>query len=318
MILWALLLSSAFAAEPTATPVATPAAPSTEASASVLSKAVVFTALEQAQPKQPLGGSFADGEKMLRAGDPENEANIVFNERGLTKIVVCGFACIPPGVDAKEMEGAKGPTVPATSDTVNEKTKGYNEAAMDFASRFNKQMVVRKHPVAHGPQVIHKELSVKELTLNGVTIGKSNLYNAVGRFGTNMFHQESKDGTSLFVVCWKGDDGTTLAFESGDGGGRDQTITAAKILGSGVDYDYASVCKASKKVSAKLELAGIKLGDASADLEKKFGAPSDRATERMMWHYSLESKKSTVTNDVEVAVPGEKVNSISVNRLVEH
>jgi hypothetical protein len=308
-----LLISFAFAAD--STPTATPA-PSATPSSSVMSKATVYSALEKAPAKTPLGGSFAEGEKLLRSADPENEANIVFNERGVSTISVCGFACLAPGIDAKE--SVKGPSIPATSDALNELNKGYNEAATDFATRFNKQMIARKSPKAKGESPIHKELPAKELTVGGVTIGKSNLYNAVGFFGTNMFKKEKSGGDSLSIICWKGSDGTTLAFESGQGGGREQTVTGVRLFAAGLEYEYSAECKTSKKVSALLELAGMKLGESSADVEKKRGAPSDRGTDRMMWHYLHETKKKSVTTDVEVSAPEEKVKSISVSRLQEH
>jgi hypothetical protein len=166
-------------------------------------------------------------------------------------------------------------------------------------------------PPTATPEPIQKELSAKELTMSGVTIGKSNLYNAVGRFGTNMFKKE--DG--VYVICWKGDDGTILAFESGASGGRDQTITGARLIAPGVEYKYATDCKPSKKVSSKLELLGVTLGDSMGDVEKKRGAPSGREDSRMMWHYKSEAKKKSVKTDVEIASSEDKVNSISVDRV---
>ena len=163
-----------------------------------------------------------------------------------------------------------------------------------------------------GEPLIRKELSAKELSIGGVQIGRSNLYNAVGFFGTNMLKKQV-DG--VYTICWRGDDGVTLAFESGASGGHDQTITGVRLFAPSVEYKYSSDCKASKKVSAKLELLGVKLGDTAGDVEKKRASPSERATDKMIWHYSTEAKKKTITTDVEITAPTEKVNSIVIDRI---
>ncbi len=298
-MLISLLISLAFAAEPVATP-----PPGNE-----LAGAPIFSAIEVVSPKFPLGGSFAEGEKLLRSGDPVKEANIVFNARGASMITVCGFACLAPGVEGKE--AATGPTIPQTGDALSDANKGYNEAAMDFATRFNKQILARKSPAAVGESRIDKDLSVKERTIGNVTVGKSSLYNAVGFFGTNMFKKQS-DGTS--TICWQGSDGTLLAFESNVSGARDQVITGVRLFANAAEYKYAPDCKASKKVSAGLEVLGVRLGSSAADVEKKRGAPSDRSGDRMLWHYSTLVSKKPVTHEVEIATPGDKVTSISLDR----
>ena len=211
----------------------------------------------------------------------------------------------------------KGPSIPATGDTLNETNKGYNEAATDFAIRFNKQMVNRKNSKPKTQLGRAKELSLRELTLGGVTIGKSNLYNAVGFFGTNMFKQETSGGETVSVICWKGGDGTTLAFESGQAGGPDLKVTSIRLIGEGSKYQYAADCKSSKKVSSSIELAGLKLGDSASEAEKKRGDPSDRGTNVIKWQTVHASKKRSVATDVEVALVEEKLASVSVSQVEE-
>ena len=300
-MLLSLLISMAFAAD-------TQAATSAD-------EAPVFEVLEHSTDKKtPLGGSFEQGEKNLRAANPEAEAVHVFGHHGLTKVVVCGFACLAPGVDAKEFAGAEGPTIPATSDAQSAKTKGYNEAAMDYATRFNKKMVALKsggEPAPGAAAPINREFSSKELTVNGVVIGKSNLYNAVGKFGTNMFHKEG----AVSLACWKGDDGTYLEFKSDPANGaRDNSITDAKVIASGADYSASSTCKPSKKVSSSLQLLGISMSDSIADLEKKLGAPTEKTPSEMLWHYVSGTPAKGAKSDVEVALANEKITSIRISR----
>jgi hypothetical protein len=302
--------------------------------------AVVFTELQnlahQPKPKKPLGGSFAEGEKMLRAADPENEANIVFNsgggsdsekdpQNGFQLISICGFACLTPGATSEQIahaaqmtqlanptataEAEPGTThttgqptqtlaIPATSDVLNEQNKGYNEIALEFATRFNKQMLKRQFPKPKQPDHIAKMLLDSDLTINGVTIGKSNLYNSIGRFGTNTFHHEGDAGESIYVVCWKGADGTTLAFESGELGGRDQTILEGRVMASGTDYRFDKICKPSKKVDAKISLFGIHLGDSVADVEKKKGPATNDEDQQVIYRYEAQRKSGKKTADV--------------------
>ncbi len=314
-------------------------AATTTATTKVASTATIFTELQKltSEPKssRPLGGSFAEGEKMLRAANPENEANLVFNQRGQSAetapsekaasektyqlISICGFACLSPGATSEQSaQAAVTVAIPATSDALNEQNKGYNEIAQDFAARFNKQMLSRKFPDPKQPDHISKILPESELTINGVTIGKSNLYNSIGRFGTNAFHHEGDAGDSIYVVCWKGADGTKVAFESGELGGRDQTILEGRVLAAGADYRFEKYCKPSKKVDAKVALFGIHLGDAVTEVEKKNGVASVHEDERLIYRYEAErkhgKKKAVVVSEVEIAAKDNKVTQISVGK----
>lgn len=283
--------------------------------------ATIFKALEAVatQPKGPLGGSFADGEKMLRAADPEAEANLVYNAKGFQLIKVCGFACFAPGATSDQQSQAIGSlTLPATGDVINERNKGYNEIAQDFAAKFNQQMLQLKFPQPKSPASIAKALTDAELTMNGVTIGKSNLYNSIGRFGTNAFHHEGDAGDSIYVICWKGADGTTVAFESGELGGRDQTILEGRLLASGAEYRFDKFCKPSRKVDAKISLFGVHLGDSAIDIQKVKGAPTTREDDKLAYHYLTQKKhgkkSADVQSNVKFAFKDDKAIEISVGK----
>lgn len=286
--------------------------------------ASVYDQLSAGESKKPLGGSYEAGEKMLRAADPIADANEAAENGKGAYVRVCGFACTAVGVE--DTAGAdQGPTIPGTSDAHTAASKGYNDAAYDYASKFNKQLMKRlaqdESPsstmttpgssagAAPAPEAtpIAQALPDSALTLNGVVIGKSNLYNSVGKFGTNMFHKE--DG-GLYIVCWKGTDGTIVAFESDKaGGGPDQTITEGRLIAAGSEYKYSSQCKESKKVSSALSLNGMKLGDAMTDTSKT-------------QHYSVEKKlgkkTSKIVSDVDVVAADGKITEISVGKSVTH
>ena len=180
-------------------------------------------------------------------------------------------------------------------------------------------MISKQKPSAKGEETIQKPLNEEQLTVNGVTVGKSNLYNSIGRFGANAFHKSGDAGEALSYVCWKGDDGTTLAFESGESGGKDQTITEAYIFAEGNNYKFAKDCKTSKKVSAaQLTLMKLGLGDPVSDVEKKLGAPSHKEDQRDIWHHATEQKNKTVVSDVEVDYKNDKVTEIHVSKSIVH
>jgi hypothetical protein len=58
----------------------------------------------------------------------------------------------------------------------------------------------------------------------------------------------------------------------------------------------------------------VKLGEATAEVEKSLGAPSERETGRLIWRHAVSKKRATLKTDIEVSTADDKVNSISVNR----
>lgn len=282
--------------------------------AAMASEPTVYPALEKAAPRVPLGGSYADGEKMLREADAAAEADAAFESGHAGYLRVCGFACTVVGIESADVDPhAASITVPATSDALSAANKGYNEAAMNFAKAFNVRMHERLASQSQASKPIQGTLTEKELTVNGVTVGKSNLYNATGKFGTNMFKKHDGGFSS---VCWKGDDGTLIVFESDKGGGPDQTITRARLLSEPSDYEFASDCKASKKVSAEsLELAGVRVG---APLKARTANPTEVSETAQTWKYETEKKNKKLSYDLEIKTgeksEGSQVKAVSVWR----
>lgn len=245
-------------------------ADSDEKAAALRETAPVYAQLTDRKSGAPLGGSFKAGETLLKKSNPEKEADTVLEMRGVEFVYVCGFACLAPGIsqsrDARPSGGFQA-TIPATGDAIGKTNKVYNELAQNFALRFNRRMIL-KHSMK---EAVAREFSEADLSVNGVVAGKSNLFNSIGKFGPNTIHHVADSGGPMDYVCYVGEDGTLLTFESGVGAGRDQTITDVRLMNAQALYPFRDQCQPSKKVNQTLTIYGLSLGQ-TGEIEKLKGA----------------------------------------------
>lgn len=96
----------------------------------------------------PLGGEYSVGTKIFVEADPVHEAREIFNKSGPSFVASTAWLA-PPGIEdmklAKkilENKKIKVLKIPATGDVVPSGGKEYQDAAFDYASKFNKEMVI--------------------------------------------------------------------------------------------------------------------------------------------------------------------------------
>ncbi len=96
----------------------------------------------------PLGGEYAVGTKIFKDADPIVEAREVFKQSGPCFVASTAWLA-PPGIDdmklAKKIledKKIKVLKIPATGDVVPSGGKDYQDAAFDYASKFNKEMLI--------------------------------------------------------------------------------------------------------------------------------------------------------------------------------
>lgn len=170
-----------------------------------------------------------------------------------------------------------------------------------------------------GVKTIEKEISDSDLSVLGITIGKSTLANVSEKFRGNEIYHEGDAAKSLNVICYKGDDGTVVAFESGEMGGKDQTITNLVIVGSKAHYRLEAKCSKSAKFSKAIEVSGIRLGMGKKTIEKAKGNPSK--DQKNLIIYAYHASKKTANGDADISstfilrLDGGKLAQLSISKI---
>lgn len=139
-------------------------------------------------------------------------------------------------------------------------------------------------------EVIAKKQPDSELTVLGITVGKSTLDEVKAKFKSKDFYHEGDAGESLSVLCFKSSNGSTIAFESGEMGGSEHKITSISINGPKKAYRLNKICEKTSLIKSKLVINGVSLG-LSPDLIKRVtGKPSKQSTDHFLYQYEAHDK----------------------------
>lgn len=144
--------------------------------------------------------------------------------------------------------------------------------------------------LAHSAETINKKLPDKELTVQGITLGKTTLNEVKNKFKSKELYRESYTGVSFDVLCFKTPNGSTIAFESGVMGGPEHIIDAISINSTLIPYRLNKICEKSSAFKGKLTINGLSLG-MSPDLIKSLkGKPTKSENDFMEYSYSVQEK----------------------------
>lgn len=174
--------------------------------------------------------------------------------------------------------------------------------------------------VISGVKSFEKKLSNSELTLLGFTIGLSKLEDVKSKFKNSEIYHEGDAGNSLYVLCYKGPDGTTISFESSEMGGKDHIITAIGFFSIQSPYRLKKSCSKSSEVNSKLSIAGVNLGQLKSEIKKRKGSPSKEISNLIIYQFDVTEKTPQntsvdISSRIEVTLNVNKIVSFYISKI---
>lgn len=161
------------------------------------------------------------------------------------------------------------------------------------------------------------KLGQDDLSILNVIVGTSKLSDVKDKLGGDIYH-EGDAGSSIYLLCYLGSDGSIVTFESGELGGSDHTVTTASIFGPNARYRFDKKCIKSSKVNAKLSLGNIHLGIPKDAAKKLKGTPSKDLSDLLLYEFRstevLKNEKFDVNSSIEMGLSSNKVSYISVSK----
>ncbi|KYG65512.1 hypothetical protein AZI86_00070 [Bdellovibrio bacteriovorus] len=168
-------------------------------------------------------------------------------------------------------------------------------------------------------KVIQRKQQDVELSILGLTVGRSKLSDVKGVFGGGEVYHEGDAGNSLYVLCYAGMDGSVITFESGEMGGSEHVISSAGLFGAEAQYRLKKICTKSSKVNLGLNIGEVRVG-MSKDLVKKIlGSPSKEQSKLLLYQYQVAEQRpkggADVSSSFEIHFVAGKVSHLSASRV---
>lgn len=153
-------------------------------------------------------------------------------------------------------------------------------------------------PIVHSNETINKKQPDSELSVQGITIGKTTLDEVKTKFKAKEIYHEGDGGESLYALCFKTSNGSTIAFESGEMGGAEHVINSISLNGPTTPYRLNKICEKSSAFKGKLSLNKLSLG-MSPDLIKTVkGKPTKSENDYLEYAYSFQEKTEKGQMDI--------------------
>lgn len=166
---------------------------------------------------------------------------------------------------------------------------------------------------------INKIQPDRELTIQGITLAKTTLNEVKAKFKSKEIYHQGDAGETLYALCFKTANGSTIAFESGEMGGADHTIDAISINSPSTPYRLNKICEKSSAFKGKLTINGLSLG-MSPDLIKTLkGKPTKSENDYLEYSYNFQEKteKGTkdTTSDLKIEFKNSAASEIKVSKI---
>jgi hypothetical protein len=167
-----------------------------------------------------------------------------------------------------------------------------------------------------GVKPIQRKQLDSELTVLGFIVGSAHLSDVQKKFKGLMSHTGDA-GTSAYDLCYAGEDGLTMKFESsGEMGGPDHVITYAKVA---IDLKDKSNCQPTKIRKDDIKINGIKIGMSSEQVIKLLGIPSKNIKDVLLYFFDATKKVKgmdfNVTSSLEIRLLGNSVSQVSLMKI---
>ncbi len=145
---------------------------------------------------------------------------------------------------------------------------------------------------------IAKKQPDSELSILGITIGKSTLDDVKTKFKSKEIYHEGDAGNTLYVLCFKISNGQTIAFESGELRGDTHIVNSISINNPKDAYRLDKVCEKTTLIKTKLAINGLSLGMSPELIKRLKGKPSQQTANSLLYKYEVKEKAEKGEMDI--------------------
>ncbi len=170
--------------------------------------------------------------------------------------------------------------------------------------------------------VIAKKQPDSELSILGFTIGKSTLGEVKSKFKSTDIYHQGDAGNSLYVLCYKSSNSSTIAFESGEMGGSAHIIDSISINSTKGPYHLNQICQKTTFIKNKFVINGISLG-MSPDLVKRLkGKPGKESANSILYQFVVQEKNDKgqvdIISNLEMEFNQDIVSAIKASKMATY
>lgn len=166
---------------------------------------------------------------------------------------------------------------------------------------------------------IAKKQPDSELTVLGFVLGKSTLDEVKNKFKSKDIYHEGDAGNSLYVLCYKIPNGSTIAFESDELGGSAHIINSISINSAKALYRLNTICEKNSLIKNKLAINGITLGMSPELIKRLKGKPSKQTAGSLLYKFVVQEKTEKgqldISSQFEVNFNQDMATSISASKI---
>lgn len=139
---------------------------------------------------------------------------------------------------------------------------------------------------------IPRKQSESELTVLGITLGKSTMEEVKKKFGAKEIYQEDEGKDMNYVLCFKGPGNMIVAFQSDSLGGPDHLVNSILLSGPAAHLDFARLCQKTTLIKDRPSIAGLTLGMSPDLIKARLGRPSSMNNNTSMAYQFLVQEKT--------------------------
>jgi hypothetical protein len=165
---------------------------------------------------------------------------------------------------------------------------------------------------AYADDSINKKQPDSELTILGVTLGKTTLNQVKEKFKINEIYHEGDADTSLYAICLKSANGQTIAFESNEAGVAEPIVNSLSVNSSQSPYHLSKICEKTSIIKGKLTLYKTSLGMSPDIIKRLTGKPTKQSSDTIEYRYENKEKSEKGVVDIISNLIVEFKNSMSI------
>lgn len=183
----------------------------------------------------------------------------------------------------------------------------------------NRQIELSSGALVKDVTITSKKLSKKELTVLGLTIGKSTLAEVAKQLPNKNLVQKGDAAASSTSLCYVDGKGIALRFNSGEMGGNDKIITDVTIQKDLEKSQNTAVCSLSDKLNFKIDIDALSIGMTKKKVLSLKGKPNKELKDLILYNYESSTgvgdKRIDIHSILELHFVNDKLIKINLSKI---
>lgn len=183
----------------------------------------------------------------------------------------------------------------------------------------NRQIELSSGVLVKDVTVTSKKLSEKELTVLGLTIGKSTLAEVAKQLPNKNLVQKGDAAASSTSLCYVDGKGIALRFNSGEMGGSEKIITDVTLQKDLEKSQNTAACALSDKINLKVDIDALSIGMAKKKVLSLKGKPNKELKDLILYNYESSTgvgdKRIDIHSILELHFVNDKLIKINLSKI---